>query len=307
MKNTAGPIWALVILSTFFWGSNFNAAAILAHTVTPLTAAAERFALALGVFWLMRLWAGKSESILTMRDYWVIGALGIIGVFGFNYAFFTALHTTTALNAALIMSLTPLVSIGLSIIILKATVGIHQYIGMLSALIGVCLVITGGQWHLTQVAVGDFWMLFACAAWSLFNVCSKRFAGHIPPLQYSRWTVSIGATALIIAAFGIETPIASVIHLDLRSHALLIYMGICGTVLAYIYWLKGVYFFGPEKSAVAFNLVPVFTLLVNVLLGQYPTGNQLMGMVLVFGGILLSVRGEQLNVRAWVNNLKRKN
>jgi drug/metabolite transporter (DMT)-like permease len=65
-------------------------------------------------------------------------------------------------------------------------------------------------------------------------------------------------------------------------------MGVCGSVLAYIYWLKGVYFLGPEKSAIAFNLVPVFTLLVSLAFGSIPNIVQVLGMLLVLVGVLIS-------------------
>jgi drug/metabolite transporter (DMT)-like permease len=65
-------------------------------------------------------------------------------------------------------------------------------------------------------------------------------------------------------------------------------MSICGTVLAYIFWLRGVHFLGPDKSAIAFNLVPIFTLLVSLALGSLPNIIQLAGMLLVLIGVVIS-------------------
>lgn len=287
MNNTLRNIWLMVVASTFFWGSNFNAGHAVAPYVTPLTAAAERFAIALVLFWALRLFS-KAESTLAARDFLVLLPLGIIGVFGFNYAFFTALHTTSALNAALIMALSPMVSLLFSVALLKVRIYPHQYVGMLIAFVGVTLVITGGKFSLLHVAIGDAWMLLACAVWSLYSVSSKKYAAHIPAKQFARWTVSIGAVALIFAAILIEQPIASISNLNLNTHAILIYMGICGSVLAYIYWLKGVQFLGPDKSAVAFNLVPVFTLLVSLAFGVIPNIVQVLGMILVLAGVIVS-------------------
>jgi drug/metabolite transporter (DMT)-like permease len=59
-------------------------------------------------------------------------------------------------------------------------------------------------------------------------------------------------------------------------------------VLAYIYWLKGVFFLGPDKSAIAFNLVPVFTLLVSLAFGSIPNSVQVLGLALVLAGVLIS-------------------
>jgi drug/metabolite transporter (DMT)-like permease len=293
MNTTASRIWLMVIISTFFWGSNFNAGHAVAGEVTPLTAAAERFAIALALFWAIRFSFGKTESSLCARDALILILLGVTGVFGFNYAFFTALHTTSALNAALIMALSPMVSTLLSVIMLKVHVRMYQYLGMLIAFIGVIFVITGGHFSLLHSAVGDIWMLLACFVWSLYSVGSKKYASHIPSLQFARWTVSIGAVALIIAALILEQPLTDIAQLSFTTHSILIYMGVCGSVLAYIYWLKGVYFLGPEKSAIAFNLVPVFTLLVSLAFGSIPSIVQVLGMLLVLAGVLISSGWQQ--------------
>jgi drug/metabolite transporter (DMT)-like permease len=288
MNSESGRIWLMVVVSTFFWGSNFNAGHAVASDVTPLTAAAERFAIALVLFWAIRFSFGKAESQLAASDAFILIPLGITGVFGFNYAFFTAMHTTSALNAALIMALSPMLSTLLSVVMLKVRIGAHQYLGMLIAFIGVVFVITGGHFSLLHSAMGDLWMLLACFVWSLYSVGSKKYAPHIPSLQFARWTVSIGAVALIIAALILEQPLSDIPQLSFTTHSILMYMGVCGSVLAYIYWLKGVYFLGPEKSAIAFNLVPVFTLLVSLAFGSIPNMVQVLGMLLVLAGVLIS-------------------
>lgn len=283
-------IWIMVVASTFFWGSNFNAGHAIAPDVTPLTAAAERFALALVVFWLVRFTIGKAESTLMARDAITLVSLGIMGVFGFNYAFFTALHTTSALNAALIMALSPMLSLLFSVGLLKVKMNVPQILGMLIAFIGVIFVITGGNLNLVHIVPGDAWMLLACSVWSLYSVGSKKYADHIPSLQFARWTVSIGAIALIIASALIEQPLTTIPQLSITTHVILIYMGVCGSVLAYIFWLKGVYFLGPDKSAVAFNLVPVFTLLVSLMFGTTPNSVQFVGMALALCGVFISTQ-----------------
>ena len=281
-------IWLMVIASTFFWGSNFNSARAVAFDLTPLSAAAERFLLAVVMFLLLRLWQGKAESTLRWRDSGILMALGIVGIFGFNYGFFTALQTTSALNAALIMALSPMISLVLSRLLLHTHIRLNQTIGILLALLGVFWVITGGNLALLHVAQGDVWMLGACSLWSLYSVSAKKYASHIPALQLARWTVSIGAVALAVAALLLEQPLKSLPQQTWLTHGILFYMALCGTFLAYIFWLKGVYHLGPEQSAIAYNLVPVFTMLVSLLLGRIPSGIQLLGMLVVIAGVLVA-------------------
>lgn len=278
----------MVIASTFFWGSNFNAAHAIAGDVPPLTAAADRFGIAFIIFLLLRLIQGKAESQLRWQDGFSLIPLGIVGVFGFNYAFFTAMHTTSALNAALIMALSPMLSVIFSAWMLKTHIKNNQYFGIILAFLGVTLVITGGNFARLHIAVGDAWMLGACTVWSLYSVGAKKFAGHIPSLQLARWTVSIGAIALMLTAYGIEDPITDIAQLSFKNHVILFYMATAGTVFAYIGWLKGVHFLGPDKSAIAFNLVPVFTLIVSIALGTLPNMIQLLGMFLVLIGVVIS-------------------
>jgi drug/metabolite transporter (DMT)-like permease len=278
----------MLVISTFFWGSNFNVAQVLAGPVQPLTAAAARFSIALVIFLLLRLWQGKAESQLQWRDALVLVPLGLTGVFGFNFAFFTAMHTTVALNAALIMALSPMLSLLLSSWLLNTSISPSQIAGIVVAFAGVSLVITGGDFTGLNIAIGDIWMLGACLVWSVYTVGSRRFANHIPSQQFSRWTVSIGAVALVIAATIQETPFSSITELSFSTYGTLLYMGSCGTVLAYVFWIHGVQVLGPDKTAISFNLVPMFTLLVSIATGTLPNTAQMLGIVVVLLGVLIN-------------------
>lgn len=288
MNRNPAAIWIMVIAATFFWGSNFNAARAIAGDLSPLTAASERFGIAVAILLVMRLVQKQSESALSIKDMAVLCGLGLIGVFGFNYGFFTAMHTTSALNAALIMALSPLVTSLLSSWLLDAVMRAAQWLGIAVAFMGIALVITGGNLAVLHVAIGDLWMMSACLSWSLYSVLVRKHASHIPPMQQARWTIAAGAAVLIGMGFWQENPLAAIAQQSLSTHAIMIYMALCGTVLAYIFWLRGVQVLGPQRAVVAFNLVPVFTLLVNLALGQLPQLAQFAGMAMVIGGVLIS-------------------
>ena len=286
MPANTSAVWAMVVAATFFWGSNFNAARALAGHLAPLTAAAERFGIAVLVLLAMRALQGR-ESALTSRDKVALCALGLIGVFGFNAAFFTALQTTSALNAALIMALSPLLTNLLAVWLLDGRLTGVQALGIGVAFSGVALVITGGHWGLLKVAAGDLWMLGACLAWSFYGVLVRKHAAHIPSPQQARWTVGAGAVALIAFALVREQPLAEIARQSATSLSIILYMSLFGTVLAYLFWLRGIQALGPQRAVMAFNLVPVFTLLVNLAFGQRPDAAQFLGMALVIGGVVI--------------------
>jgi len=289
MQRNPIAIWGMVIAATFFWGSNFNAARALAdHQLPALTAAGGRFGIAVVILMLMRAMRGKAESVLTPRDMLALVVLGLIGVFSFNYAFFTALHTTSALNAALIMALSPLTTTLLSAWLLKTKIQRPQILGIAIAFVGVALVITGGHLTALRVAVGDLWMLYACLAWSVYTVLVKKYAATVPPLQQARWTVAAGSAALIAMALWHESPLPLLAQQPVPVFLILAYMAVCGTVLAYVFWLQGVQALGPQRAAITFNLVPVSALLVNLAFGTPPQAEQCVGLLLVFAGVLVA-------------------
>ena len=298
MPRNQSAVWAMVVAATFFWGSNFNAAGAIAGQLTPLTAASERFGVAVLVLLAMRALRDGAESALTCRDMIMLCVLGLIGVFGFNFAFFTALHYTSALNAALIMALSPLLTSVLAAWLLRAPLHAHQLIGIGLAFLGVALVITGGRLAVLHIALGDVWMLFACCAWSLYSVLVQKYAAHVPSRQQARWTVGAGAVALIAVACAVEQPLAAMARQSATTHGILLYMALCGTVLAYLFWLQGIQRLGPQRAVIAFNLVPVFTLLVNLLFGTWPRWEQCVGMALVFAGVLVATGGAQRLMRS---------
>lgn len=295
MPRNSTALWTMVVAATFFWGSNFNAGGAIAGKLAPLTAASERFGIAVLVLLAARGLRGAAESVLGARDMLTLCVLGWIGVFGFNFAFFTALHSTSPLNAALIMALSPLLTSLLAARLLNAPLRAHQLLGIGIAFAGVALVITGGRLAALKVATGDLWMLAACFAWSLYSVLVRKYAAHVPSPQQARWTIAAGSLALIALALWLEDPIASILRQNLATHSILLYMALCGTVLAYLFWLRGVQHLGPERAVIAFNLVPVFTLLVNLLFGRLPQFEQCVGMLLVFTGVL--VAGGRLGAR----------
>jgi drug/metabolite transporter (DMT)-like permease len=289
MPRNPIALWSMVVAATFFWGSNFNAARALAeHQLPALTAAGGRFGIAVIILMLMRVALGKAEAILRPGTMFALVILGLIGVFSFNYAFFTALHTTSALNAALIMALSPLTTTLLSAWLLKTTIQRNELAGIGIAFIGVALVITGGHLGALQVAIGDLWMLYACLAWSVYTVLVKKYAAHVPPMQQARWTVAAGSLALIAVALWHESPLPVLAQQPISVFAILGYMAVCGTVLAYVFWLQGVQALGPQRAAIAFNLVPVSALLVNLVLGTPPSVEQCLGLLLVFAGVLVA-------------------
>lgn len=287
----------LVTLSTFFWGTNFNAGSIVVSSVSPLTAASERFIIATLAIFVFMIIKDKG-NISTFRLNWKpLILLGLCGITGFNLAFFIGLQTTSALNGALIMATSPVTTILISSIIEKHRVSLPQTVGMLISLIGVILVISHGdinnilKLHFTR---GDLIILLGNLAWATYTVGCRRFISDSTPLQTTAFTMLFGTIGIVVFSFYQSDLIKEIEKISTYNQIILIYMGLVGSVLAYLFWNVGIKELGAANTSLFFNFVPVFTLLLAFITGTIPNLLQLAGALLVISGVIYATGSYQI-------------
>ena len=282
-------IYLLVASTTLFWGANFVLAGPVMVDLPPLWAAAMRFLLGAG---LMLVIAGiRREDLLGLlrRHAWAYLLLGTVGVAAFNLLFFSALKSTSADSAALIMALNPLLTTLLAAAFLGEKASMRHWLALPVALAGVTVVISHGD--LGRLAAlkfshGDLLMLAGSLSWAFYNILTRRFMPKGAPLVHTSWVMAAGAVVLLAVALGSHTPLHAV---DLKAGAALAVMVVGGTVLAYLFWSMGIAHMGAGRTAIFINLVPVFAMLTGAIVGTLPSGAQLVGGVLVLGGVAISM------------------
>lgn len=107
------------------------------------------------------------------------------------------------------------------------------------------------------------------------------------PLETTAWTMLFGAIILSVIAFIYEQPVRTISTASVVSHLAELYMGIAGSVLAYLFWVIGISTRGPGKTSIFFNFVPLFAIMVQIMFGTIPGNVQLIGSVITILGVLL--------------------
>ena len=290
----------LVTLSTFFWGSNFNAAAIVVTKVPPLVAASERFIIASLVIFIYMIIKAKNNIGVFKLNWLALILLGLCGITGFNLAFFIGLQTTSAINGALIMATSPVTTALIASIIDKHQVTWSQRVGMLISLIGVVLVISNGD--ITniiklQFSDGDLIILLGNLAWAIYTVGCRKFIANSTPLQTTSFTMLFGSIGILLFSIYQGNLLKEIENISLSNHMILIYLAIAGAVLAYLFWNVGIKELGAATTSVFFNLVPVFTMLLALITGLIPNVLQLVGAVLVIGGVIYTTGAYRIMIK----------
>lgn len=289
MKTPASTAVIMTLMATFFWGSNFQATKFALESVPPWTASVERFIIAvIGIFTILLIKQGLRVSVLS-RNLLAYVFLGVIGVAGFNGSLFVGLQTSSPITASLIMATTPISANIIEALLNRRMPGRDRVLGMIVSLIGVSLVITNG--HILSgsitIAPGDLIILLGSIGWAAYTVGTRAFVKDATPLETTSWTMLFGTIALTLAAFAFESPFTAAASTSTVSFLAALWMGIAGSVLAYLFWNVGIAVRGPGKTSIFFNFVPVFALLISVIMGTVPQGVQIVGVILTICGVLV--------------------
>jgi len=287
MKTASNKAVLLTLLAAFFWGSNFQATKFALSGLPPWTASVERFLIAVaGIFLIMAIKEGVRWDVLS-RNLFTFLILGVIGVAGFNGALFVGLQSASPVTASLIMATTPISANLIEAILNKRVPGMDRIIGMVISLVGVSLVVTKGQilsGHVVFVS-GDLIILAGSVCWAAYTVGTRAFVSGATPMETTSWTMLFGALVLVIAAFIFENPIQSAIAGTGLSLAATLWMGTAGSVLAYLFWNIGIAVRGPGKTSIFLNLVPIFALLIELMMGTVPYTVQIIGIFITILGV----------------------
>lgn len=279
-----------LVLTAFFWAAVFHLGKYAVAFVSPLSVAAWRFLLAgavlAGYLYLQKGW----DTQAVRRNLWPILAMGVIGVFGFNAALFFGLQHTSSVNAALIMAFYPAMTAVLSALLGGEKIQPRQMLGFVISLTGVAVIVSHGSLHdllALSFSTGDLLMFLACACFAAYGVIPKRFINNVPSLLLTTSTIVVGALMMTITADVVADDLFVMPSVPVA--VAVVAMALFGSVLAFLWWNQGVARIGATRAAIFINLVPVFTTLIGVALGQPLSVAQLAGAALVIAGVITTM------------------
>ncbi len=288
LVRKAGP-YLLLSLAALCWAGNVVLAQGVADLIPPVAFAFWRWILAFALVLPFTLRQLVRDRGAIARHWKMLLLLSVLGIAGFNALLYTAVHTTSAINAALIQSAMPAVIVLFSLLLYRQKVLPRQIAGVLLCIVGVGLIVLLGDLR-TLLAMsfvrGDLLMIVAVLLYGLYSALLRRRPA-VHPLSFLSATFCLGAAALLpVYLAELATTGAFAINRDIALSIL--YVAIFPSIVAYFCWNKGVDLVGPNHAGLFINLIPVFASLLSVwLLGESIHTYHLGGMGLIAGGMVL--------------------
>ncbi len=278
--------YLLPLVASLLWGANTIVTKLAAGSVGPVDISFWRWLVAAVIllpFALPRLKSNLPVLKANWARFFVLGALG--GVMFQCLAYYAA-HFTSATNMGVIQALLPLIVLALSRVFMGHAIRGGTVVGGIISLIGVIAVVSHGDFHSLMshgINKGDALMLLGALAFATYNLLMHKW--RIPvTLVESLFLQATSATILLL-------PVCLVAGNGVHGGAAIgciAFAAIGASILAPLAWMTGLHRLGSARVAGFFNLVPIVTaLLAVVVLGEslsaWVVGG---GLMAVFGVVL---------------------
>jgi drug/metabolite transporter (DMT)-like permease len=278
-----------LLLMVVLWGINFPVAKAALSELTPLAFNALRFPLAAATLWIaLRIRGGSRWP--DPADRLRVIALAIMGNVFYQQFFIFGLNNTRAGTASVLLAATPILTALLSAAAGHERVRRRTWAGVIATFAGIILVVLAGGDHSGGESrlLGNLMMVAASCSWALYTVGSRDMVGKYGAVQFTAWTLWIGALLLFLAG------VPDIVRTDLAAVSRgawigVVYAGALSIGVAYLIWYYGVSVIGNTRTAAYSNLVPVVAVSAAWLqLGEVPRAGQIIGAAVIIGGITLA-------------------
>lgn len=278
------PLFAVMI-----WSINAIVSKLSAGAIDPAAISFYRWLLALLVltpFVLPGVWR---ERQAIKPHLWRLAILGLLGMALYQSLAYYAAHSVSALFMGIIGALIPLLTVLLSVAILRIAPTLGILLGSVISFCGlVWLVSEGDVMQLMRhgLGVGELMMLAASTAYALYGVMTKRWALPLS-IWHSLYVQILFGVLLLLPGF----LLAPEVSLNRHNLPLVAFAGLFASIIAPFLWIHGVARLGASTTSIFMNLTPLFTALIAVLfLHEHLHSYHWIGGGLTLFGVILAQR-----------------
>ncbi|MEI5682389.1 MULTISPECIES: aromatic amino acid exporter YddG [unclassified Mesorhizobium] len=272
---SAVAMWALLALLTDASGQ-----------VPPFLLSAITFSIGTAVGLVARLFmTAPAQPVKIPPQVWVIG---IAGLFGYHFFYFTALRNAPAVEASLIAYLWPLLIVLGSALMPGEKLRWNHIAGALLGLAGTVLIVTkGGALDFDSRYAFGYAMAAVCAfLWSGYSLLSRRF----PAVPTSIVTWFCAATAILSFACHLVLE-ETVLPATTGQWLAVVGLGLMPVGAAFYAWDHGVKRGNIQVLGAASYAAPLLSTLVLIVAGfAQPSLNIIAACALITGGAVLAAK-----------------
>ena len=255
--------------------------------MSPLGLTYSRFAFGAMAFWLVSLFL-KSEKV-TRKDIGKLFLGSFLGV-GINQAaFITGLQMTSATNASIVITITPILAMIISFFILKEPITFKKAGGVILGLIGVLSIILTSEIAASgreASIIGDLLCVMSSLSYALFLVLTRGISKRYSSVTIMKWMFLF--SALMFLPFGYKDMLSAKIFVEgsLVAWSSYMYLLVGATFITYLLIPVAQKQIRPTTIGMYNYLQPLVASYIAIMLGQDTfSWTKLLAALLIFAGV----------------------
>lgn len=289
-SRTLRTAWTILLLTAIFWGGNAVASRMAVGELSPMALVTIRWGV-VSLIMLALSWRDCLRDWPVIRKNWL--PISLMGFFGFTLyqaLYFAAAHATTGVHLAILQGVAPAFIFAGARIFYGTPIGLVRGFGLALSMLAVAVVATrGAPLHLFQMDlnIGDVAMLVASVLYAGYTIALRQR----PPVSAMAFFTAISVIAMItsLPLLGGEILLGRAQWPTPKGWLVLSYIVIFPSLLAQVFFIRGVAMIGPGRASLFYNLVPVFGAVMSVtLLGEPFELYHAAALALALGGVLIA-------------------
>jgi len=293
MKNSVKVHAALFVVALIYAANYSISKDVMPRYMGPFGLVLLRVVGATLFFTVLSRLVAPHDRIQGRADNLRVVACGVLGIGLNQLLFFSGLNLTTPINASLIQTITPVVTVLASAVLLGERLTLPRVLGVGVAGVGAAMIILGrapaavaGQ----NVVLGNLFILLNATAFGLYLVLVMPLMRKYQPFTVLARIFQVGLVLAVPAGWQqVQTP-------DYTSFppsiwAAIVFMVVCVTILAYLLNNWALKYASPALLGAYIYLQPALAVGIAVALGKDSlTTTKALQALLIFGGVFLMSR-----------------
>ena len=241
---------------------------------------------------------------VVLKDIFRLAICGVFGVAINQLLFFEGLNLTTPINAAIVMTINPILVILLSFLIIKEAITYRKSSGILLGLVGASMLIlkSGSIDFTSNHQIGNLLVFINASSYALYLVILKPMIEKYHPITVMVYVFGFGL--LYVLPFGLKnlmnvdwSIIPNIIYLEIA------FVVIFTTFIAYLFNSTALKKLSPTTVSIYIYLQPILATIFAISWGSDSLdGQKIIAAILIFFGVyLVSVRPLDKKAETFLN------
>lgn len=276
--------YAWLVFCVTVWGSNFVFGAILVEQFPPMLLAIARLSVTC-TFYIVFAWSTGRIVKPNRRDWMLLVPLALLTMVN-QSSFYIGLQYADPTVSALITAMSPIAVSLLAAVFLKERMTVRMAFGSVVAVTGVFFVVgsAGGGGSFSK---GELLMVAAMMSFAVSMILTRKLTEFRDPFFATSYATVLGSGLLLPVALIRED--VSRMSTELWAWGLLIGCALVMQVVCGLVWNREMQRVGAGKASIFLNLQPFVAMVLGYwILNKPVTGTQLIGSLLIIGGVLLA-------------------